>query len=529
MMMVDADPPALPTAGLRLKHAGHYGTVRFVGEVDGSSGIWIGVEWDDPSRGKHGGSKNGKQYFRCRRPNSGSFIRPTSTIAYGRAFTQALLSKYIDESWSSGNVETLVLGSSNGAITVEAPGLDKIRKKFANIERLREISLEDEEVSSPGPLDDIKSTCRNVRGLNLSRSLLPAWEDVMSIATQLPALQCLILNHNRLGPLAKLSPHHILPTLQELRLNNTLTSWDELVFLSPIIPHLRHLQMGYNHLTKLCTTDRHREPLFPNLELLNLEGNMLDSWKDIMMALPSLFPKLDHLVLTSNQIAAVPSPDLLEQDLPILRQLSLTENLIDSWRSANALYAWLPQLEHLRITQNPIADEPASRQVLIAKSGSLKYLNGTPISSAERRDCELFYLSSIAKETKDENQLREDHPRWKELSDKYGKFEQEVVESDKLSNRLIDITLRQYAEVPEAGKLSPSIALPLRLRILPTMNLRLLRLKILKVLKKPPQTVIRIWLILDEGAVEMEMDQLSREVGYWGVEQDTDLGFLVPE
>lgn len=30
------------------------------------SGIWLGVEWDDPQRGKHDGSYEGTQYFKCR-------------------------------------------------------------------------------------------------------------------------------------------------------------------------------------------------------------------------------------------------------------------------------------------------------------------------------------------------------------------------------------------------------------------------------------------------------------------------------
>ena len=35
------------------------GTVKYIGPVDGSTGIWLGVEWDDPTKGKH----SGKGYF----------------------------------------------------------------------------------------------------------------------------------------------------------------------------------------------------------------------------------------------------------------------------------------------------------------------------------------------------------------------------------------------------------------------------------------------------------------------------------
>jgi tubulin-specific chaperone E len=56
---------ASPSLGTRFALSGYIGTIKYVGEVDGSSGIWLGVEWDDPSRGKHDGIKDGKKYFSC--------------------------------------------------------------------------------------------------------------------------------------------------------------------------------------------------------------------------------------------------------------------------------------------------------------------------------------------------------------------------------------------------------------------------------------------------------------------------------
>ena len=36
-------------------------TIRFVGEVGGTGKEWVGVEWDNPSNGKHNGSYNGEK------------------------------------------------------------------------------------------------------------------------------------------------------------------------------------------------------------------------------------------------------------------------------------------------------------------------------------------------------------------------------------------------------------------------------------------------------------------------------------
>lgn len=45
--------------GARISFNGSRGTIKYTGAVDNSNGVWLGVEWDDPQRGKH----DGKGYF----------------------------------------------------------------------------------------------------------------------------------------------------------------------------------------------------------------------------------------------------------------------------------------------------------------------------------------------------------------------------------------------------------------------------------------------------------------------------------
>ena len=98
-------------------------------------------------------------YF-IRVPNSGSFIRPSAPqMDYGRSFLRALVDKYVELPQGSSGSEFVTLGSSNGVIQVEAVNLDKIRGKFSNLERLREISLDREGVACQDDPGSIRKRC----------------------------------------------------------------------------------------------------------------------------------------------------------------------------------------------------------------------------------------------------------------------------------------------------------------------------------------------------------------------------------
>lgn len=52
--------------GQRLSFDGALCTVRYIGPVADTQKDWLGVEWDDPSRGKHDGEHKGVKYFSCK-------------------------------------------------------------------------------------------------------------------------------------------------------------------------------------------------------------------------------------------------------------------------------------------------------------------------------------------------------------------------------------------------------------------------------------------------------------------------------
>lgn len=108
------------------------------------------------------------QSLHHRVPGAGSFLRPSADICYGKSFLAALRAKYVEEQHGSESQELVILGSSRGAIQVEAVNLDKIREKLSNLSSLREVSLDGEMVASsepPGTVHDVcPSECQSTAG-----------------------------------------------------------------------------------------------------------------------------------------------------------------------------------------------------------------------------------------------------------------------------------------------------------------------------------------------------------------------------
>ncbi|KAK7040916.1 hypothetical protein VNI00_009512 [Paramarasmius palmivorus] len=532
-----------PQVGTRISYLGNLATIRFVGSVDNTTGTWLGVEWDDSQRGKHDGVKDGKRYFSCRIPNAGSFIRPSVNVKYGVSFLEALSSKYIEAYHGSVSQEKVVLGSSNGAIEVEAVNLDKIRAKFSNLERLREVSLENELVARADPPGMINKTCPStsvhivsrhvidlgeldIRGLNISTSLIPNWSTVIDIAIELPSLQRLALNRNRIE--YQLDPQRSVTAflnLLELELNGTLTTWSEFQNITAFMPRLRAVEMGYNRLIRLTSSNSHQS----SIQTLNLDTNDLSDWNNLCDTLKS-FPHLEQIIVASNRIASIPRPADSEAILRGLTGLFISSNSIESWKDIDALNFWCPSLQALSIAGNPIVDNAPdsrySRQITIARIPTLTMLDFTAITTRERTDSELLYLSHISQtfdfESEALEKLNEEHPQWNALCQKHGVPDRarnrRSEQKEKLSSKLIEIQIyRVIGSAPSTLKMDQATPL----RVLPTMNLKTFRLKIRKLLKLPSMD-FTLWLHMpDDDWVELGTERDQQDLDWLGLENGT--------
>ncbi|XP_026130660.1 tubulin-specific chaperone E-like isoform X1 [Carassius auratus] len=225
-MMMKTQEVLEDAVGRRVSCDGERGTVRYVGPVLPTTGLWLGVEWDDPERGKHDGSHEGVRYFTCRHPTGGSFVRPKKA-SFGVDYVTALKQRYEVELQEVIG-EELKISSK----TVMMVGFEDIKQK-QRLENLTEVGLRRCEVSGPGAENEIRNTTPLAQSLDLSGNLLSSWEVLAAITEQLESLRELQLSQNRLSISSE--PSRLSPAFSCLRLlslNSCALTWTQVSYMS---------------------------------------------------------------------------------------------------------------------------------------------------------------------------------------------------------------------------------------------------------------------------------------------------------
>ncbi|KAF1364707.1 tubulin-specific chaperone-like protein E [Lizonia empirigonia] len=454
--------------GKRLSFDGQLCTVRFRGAVEGTKGEWLGVEWDDPTRGKHSGEHQGHKYFEClsTHATAGSFIRPTRKPESPRSFIEALKAKYADDEFADPSVQVVYVTRDgdnakakndptvrlnqpirfNGKIAEEV-GFDKIRKQLAQLEELRFVILDGlrmwrpevrqstrakNELSWPRGASDIKDACPKTYELDLSRNLFEEWREVAAICEQLDRLRSLRVDGTRFRDTTLTEVElerclQIFANITTLKLKEDLLPWEDLVNITHQFQTLTTFSASSNFYSSLTP-----HVLNPTITDLTLEENLFPS----LAALEPLtnMPNLQRLVLKSNKIFEIGStPPVFPKTL---KEVDLSFNEITTWSFIEHLEHVFPGLTSLRVSHNPLYEAlqaPDGRSLTaddgymltLARLGNLKTLNHSPISDKERLNSESYYLSLIVKEIlfapqNLREQILSSHPRYKWLCEEYG-------------------------------------------------------------------------------------------------------------
>ncbi|XP_016358822.1 tubulin-specific chaperone E-like [Sinocyclocheilus anshuiensis] len=434
--------------GRRVSCDGERGTVRYVGPVPPTAGVWLGVEWDDPERGKHDGSHEGVRYFTCRHPKGGSFVRPKKA-SFGVDYVTALKQRYEVELQEAIG-EDLKISSR----TVMMVGFEDVKQK-QRLENLTEISLRRCEVSGPGPENEIRNATPFARSLDLSGNLLSSWEVLAAITEQLESLQELQLSHNRLSTSS--DPSRLSPAfscLRVLSLNSCALTWTQVLHCAPMWPQVEELYLADNDVTELLRP----EHVLQALKVLDLSSNQIV--QETVLEISHL-PGLQKLNLSSSGLSVFQfsdaSPGNKTALFPALKTLLLDDNNISEVNIKD--HVKIVCVFHLSCRRNPLLQREknleTSRQIIIARLSRLELLDMRQVLSDERRGAELDYckmfgaawLKAGGHSDPEKNQPNTDfmseHPRFLALLQKYGAPDEGELREQKpfaLKNQLLTVT-----------------------------------------------------------------------------------------
>ncbi|XP_066992591.1 tubulin-specific chaperone E isoform X4 [Anabrus simplex] len=284
--------------GQRVQCNGHRGTVKYVGEVPPTKGIWLGIDWDDSSRGRHDGSHEGHKYFKTRHPTSGSFVRPEK-VNFGQSCMAAIRSRY-------GGVENAGIDEDNWAVVqkqinarfLEMVGLDKISKIQSEFGKLKRVILDDYGVNGAGSPGELQTHCPLIEELDLSRNLLSSWESVADIAIQLPKLRLLNISDNRLMlPENPIELQDAFRSLEHLIAGLLEYTWSEMMTCATMWPHIKSLQWQ-----SICELDKLKQ--LENLKIMEnplMEVENRATNRQLIIARIESLKKLNGVDVTADE------------------------------------------------------------------------------------------------------------------------------------------------------------------------------------------------------------------------------------
>lgn len=208
--------------------------------------------------------------------------------------------------------------------------------------------------------------------------------------------------------------------------------WEEICSVARHFTTLMALTASSNHLSSITSA-----LLTPNLTSLTLEYNTFTALSDLSPL--SAIESLEVLLLKGNIISRI--SEVPDGGHPVfgtkLKYVDISYNDVRSWAFVDGLTQVFPGLEALRFSHNPIYESASEAlgsaksveegyMLTLARLGNLKTLNFSKITTADRTNAEMYYLSRIGKAMaevpeSDEASILSQHRRYAELCEIYGK------------------------------------------------------------------------------------------------------------
>lgn len=416
------------------------------------------------------------------------------------------------------------------------------------------------------------------------------------MSRHLPRLRSIHLHHNRLSGAPDIQ--HGMEHIEELGLDCTNTSWTTVTQLASQLPNLKIMTVARNGIRSLADSTGSPRGSLTKLEELNLEANELDYWPDIHAAV-CVLPSLRRLHLSSNRLNRLEHIQDSATKLQV-EHLSLTGNPILDLTGCQDIQAVQVKLETLwgglyhldasiagglqslsiqfasitsrnsHIAAHFERESSELRLNVIARLPGLTKLNGTVVSPIQRKDAELWWLSKMRQRWRNEGETTEslarleaNERRWKPLQSayegsSYSSQEKVIAGRPKMSDdsqatiksRLLSVKVCLSRTPPSSSSdqyttsetINSSTSPQSQIRLLPTMNLKVIKPKLQRTAKSLRQGSSAMGPDLEyhailrgdndssssgDSAVAFELDDELRTLQSWGFQEEGDEIWLV--
>ncbi len=376
----------------RIELNGYCGIIKYIGnskhKKETDNILWLGIEWDEESRGKHDGTVENYNYFDTKnKKNSGSLIK-ISKVNFGISLEEALKFKYNFENQKNEKYDFMnnlveneaYIKANKKRIEIEFVGKEKAIKKYSDYKNFPRIDLSNSYISNLyGIREKLPEMFPKLIELDLSKSLISKWSDLSFIILNLKKLESLNFSENKLEFDKEF---YVIKNL----LNSDIDNKD-------IMKSNHDDNSDFSNKSNINIENKKNL----NLKNLILNKNFL-SFEDLMK-ISFLFPQLENLYLFDNDINENYLPPFLEKktvtefksNLNNLKILSLEKNnickidkLLNYFPNKNLISLNLSQnsIKHLiNISKNTKKEEDYCKNSFVEDFNfvdffiNLKYLN----------------------------------------------------------------------------------------------------------------------------------------------------------
>ncbi len=364
---------------------------------------WLGVEWDLVEKGKHNGTVEGVEYFKCdKEGNAGSLIL-AKKAELGQEILEALIRRYfkdhevneilkhkhdiisfLKEKWAKEKEkhEAQAIDSNAGwnkkkTATAAKPKEDsqksgaetsasEQKESVPGEETMFEEDPEEEQTSQKGEKQSRGDVIEQHAYINTYKNRFKRiefkgfdkiWERIYNL-DKLIEICLSSLRIQDFGALGGLG--NIVPNVRHLTLeDNLLHNWSQVFVLGTELPRLESLSVSYNHLK--CDSDGYL-------------GRALATWnaesaQKQLDGPAAAFPRLKKLIAIATSLTFA-SVDRIAPFLPVLEELVLCRNDCHDFEHLDA--SKFPLLQSLNLENNKVTDQ--SQTGLLGKLPSLREL-----------------------------------------------------------------------------------------------------------------------------------------------------------